>query len=147
MASTALAALADQDETQATGLIPSLKKDARARLKSELEKLEVITKGHADFDEMTTAFNSKMNLNEKFNAAPNYIQFLSKVNNTENFKKGVDIVIAFRDQVSGYGAGIKDYFNNALKEMGTKKAANKAKASNPADIDAQLAYLNSKIKD
>jgi len=147
VAGAALAALADLDEAQAIALVPELKKDARGRLKSELETLEVLTKGDADFDEMTKAFTGKTNLNDKFNAVPNYIQYLGKVNNTENFKKGIDIVVAFRDQVAGYGAGIKGYFNTALKEMGIKKAANKAKAPSASDIDAQLAYLESKTKD
>ena len=146
VAGAALKAIASLDEQKAIALMPELQKDARGRLKSELESVEILTKGDNDFDAMTKEFTGKSNLNEKFQYSGTYITYLARVNNTENFKKGVDLVIAFRDQVAGYGAGIKDYFNKSLGDMRDKKIANKSKASNPSDIDTQVAYVNEKLK-
>lgn len=147
VAGASLKAIASLDEQKAVSLIPSLEKDARGRLKNELKSVSILTKGDADFDAMTKDFTDKTNLNEKFQSVGTYIDYLARVNNTDNFKKGVDLVVAFRDQVSGYGAGIKDYFNKSLNEMKAKKIANKSKAPNASDIDAQVAYITDKTKD
>ena len=72
------------------------------------------------------------------------IDFLGKVTTTDNFKKGVDEVIAFREKVAQYG--VAPQLNVALQSMAKKKEAFKAKAQDAAAIDLQLAYLKDKMK-
>ena len=92
---------------------------------------------------MFTQYSGLKNLGEKYQSSFNFISFLSNVNNTANFKKGLDEVIAFREKVAQYG--VAPQINEAIKTMGKKKEARKSKAPNVADIDEQLKYINSKV--
>jgi aminopeptidase N len=145
VAGAALDALANLDENAAIALLPELKKDARGRLKNAVETVDVLTKGDADFDEMTAKFTGIASLQEKFNYLGSYIDFLGKVNNTAHFKKGLDEVVAFRNKVAQYG--VAPQINANIKEMAKKKTLQKSKVANPADIDAQLAYIDEKTKE
>ncbi|MFY7899181.1 MAG: M1 family aminopeptidase [Chitinophagaceae bacterium] len=144
VAGAALDALATIDEEKAISLLPALQKDAKGRLKNSVEAVAVLTKGDADFDQMYKDFDAISGLQEKFNAVGNFVEYLAKVNNTANFKKGVDVVIAFREKVAQYG--VAPQINAALNEMAAKKEAKKDKAPNAAELEQQLAYLKEKTK-
>ena len=144
VAGAALEAIAALDEEKAISLLPTLQKDMKGRLKDAVDGVVILTKGDADFDEMHTNYLKVINLQEKFNASFNYIDYLAKVTNTINFKKGLDEVIIFREKVAQYGASPQ--INAALQGMVKKKEAYKAKAQDAAAIDLQLAYVKEKLK-
>jgi aminopeptidase N len=144
VAGAALEAIKNIDEEKAISLLPELQKDNKGRLKNAVKAVEVLTKGDKDFTEMTEGFDKAGGLNEKFNALGGYIDFLAKVNNTANFKKGLDLVVAFREKVAQYG--VAPQINAGILEMAKKKEAAKAKGANAADIDEQLAYIKEKTK-
>ena len=144
IAGAALEAIASLDEDKAISLLPTLKNDAKGRLKDVVDGVTIFTKGDADFEEMTTNYTNVNGLQQKFNASFNYINFLAKVTTTVNFKKGLDEVIAFREKVAQYG--VAPQINAAIQEMANKKKANKSKAQDTAAINAQLAYIKDKMK-
>jgi aminopeptidase N len=144
VAGAALEAITGIDEAKAISLLPLLQKDAKGRLKEAVESVVILTKGDADFEEMHTNYTNVKGLQEKFGASFNYIDFLAKVTTTDNFKKGVDEVIAFREKVAQYG--VAPQINAALQGMAKNKEAFKAKAQDAAAIDLQLAYLKDKMK-
>jgi len=146
VAGAAFEALLDMDETKALSMVSELKKDNKGRLKTAVEKAEVYTKTDADFDEMYSAIN-KASMYEKFNKLGNFLTYLSKVNNVENFKKGVDLVVKFRNQIAPYSAEFKNQMNKALLKLKDKREAAKTKGANAADVDAQKAYIDQVVKD
>ena len=143
VAGSGLTAVKSLDEEKAISLLPELKKDAKNALKNAVEDVELLTKGDKDFDEMFTQYSGLKNLGEKYQSSFNFISFLTNVNNTANFIKGLDEVIAFREKVAQYG--VAPQINEAIKAMGKKKEAKKSKAPNAGDIDEQLKYMNSKV--
>jgi aminopeptidase N len=143
VAGAALDALAIVDEVKAISLLSTLKKDARGRLESSVETLAVLTKGDADFDEMYGKFKNTTSLQDKFNNLEIFITYLGNVNNTDNFKKGVDEVVAFREKVAQYG--VAPQINALLNSIVGKKEAAKA-SGKVADIQAQIDYIKEKAK-
>ncbi len=143
VAGAALDAITGLDEDKAISLLPALKNDAKGRLKEVVDGVIILTKGDTDFEEMHTNYSNITNLQEQFNASFNYINFLAKVTTTDNFKKGFDEVIAFREKVAKYG--VAPQINEAIQEMAKKKEAFKAKAQDAAAIDVQLAYIKEKM--
>ncbi len=145
VAGTALEAIAVLDQEKAISLLPELKKDAKGTLKNSVEAVDFLTKGDNDFDELFTNYVATKGLQQKFNATFNFVDYLSRVNNTANFKKGLDEVVAFRIKVAQYG--VAPQINDAIKEMSIKKQTNKSKAPDAAAIDEQLKYVDEKLKD
>ncbi|MDB5192815.1 MAG: aminopeptidase [Segetibacter sp.] len=144
VAGASLIALSSVDEAKAIGLLPELQKDAKGRLKTAIELVQVLTKGEADFDEMTKKFDEG-SIVKKINEYRAYVTFLAKVNNTENFKKGIDKVIAFRDVLGSFNPAAKETVNGHLKNLQQKKASLRT-SSNADAIDAQIKYIEEKIK-
>ncbi len=144
VAGVALDGVIDLDEAKAISLLPSLQKDAKGRLKEAVDAISMLTKGDVDFNELFGNYINVKGLQERFGATFNFVDYLAKVTTTDNFKKGVDEVIAFRDKVAQYG--VAPQINNALQGMAKKKEAFKVKAQDAAAIDLQLAYLKDKMK-
>ncbi len=148
VAGAALSAIGAIDEQKAIELLPQLKKDAKGALKTAIETIELLTKGDADFENMHKKFVTSAGLQEKFNALPNYISFLGRVNNTVNFKTGIDAVVAFRKQIEPYGAQLKPMVNGLITALIAKKTAAKAKNTQlTTDLDEQIAYIQKVTKD
>jgi aminopeptidase N len=79
----------------------------------------------------------------KFNLLPSFSDFLSKVTNTDNLKKGVDIIVDFREQTKSFG--LEPIVNGWLKGIVTKKEAAKNLASDKSALQAQIDYVNGKL--
>jgi aminopeptidase N len=142
VAGAALDALAKQDENAATSLLPILKKDMKDRLKQAVERAELLKKGDADFDEMTKNFN-KLGMQEKFTGYSNFAFYVSRLNDTEKFKKAIDMLISFRNQVIPFGASLKDILNKPILEIKT----NKLKQTSTLDIQNQIKYIDEKLSE
>jgi aminopeptidase N len=145
VAGAALEALINVDENKAMGLLPELKKDAKGRLAEALKMAEILTKGDVDFDEMTSEFDAA-SLYDRAQIYGDYILFLGNVHNTANFIKGVDRIIEFRDIIAGFSAEAKAAINEQLTNMMNKKKAYRNSSKDAAAIDAQVAYVDKKIR-
>lgn len=141
VAGSALLALAAIDDAKAATLLPALRKDARDDLENGIEQVELLTKTGADFAEMFNRFTSAPTP-KKINGVFTFIDYLAKVDDLDNFKKGVDEVISFREKSTVYGPGFTDAINNALLMLKDKKAEKKKQGSNKAAI----AYLDEKLR-
>lgn len=95
---------------------------------------ELVTK---TFDEMPLS-------NAKFNLFPVFCNYLANVNNTANFKKGVDATITFRQVLTPYGYDqmVNDFLTNSILK---KKEAALATASDKKALQDQIDYLKAKI--
>jgi aminopeptidase N len=152
-----LIALSNINEPKALALIPSLQNDVegpfrnkvdpttQSRLKATVHVLEVLLKGDADFTEMSNNFTNG-NLRKKSTEYRAYINYLGNVYNTDNFKKGLDQVIAFRDAASAVNPQFKAAINTQLLVLKNKKLSLKTKENSKA-IDEQVKYIEDKTKD
>ena len=140
-----LIALSEVDDAKAAELVTELRKDAKGKLKTAIESLEILTKTESDFDEVFKKFNRK-SIFEKFGALPSFTKYLGKINNTDNYKKGINVVVAIRDRWSGFSGGLNEkvvkWFNDLIK---TKEVL-KTKNSNTTELDAQIAYTKEQMK-
>jgi len=146
VAGAALKAIDSVDQAKAIALLPELKKDCRGRLKEVFKSLEILTKGDNDFDEVTKDFTDMPDGQRKFNLLKGYIDFLGRLSKTTNFKKGIDVVVDFRDRLAKYG--VVPIINKLLNEMGKKKMdSGKERGISSNDLDEQLAYIKEKTKE
>jgi aminopeptidase N len=138
VAGAALDALTSVDEKAATIAIAALKKDMKGRLKSSVESVEVLTKTDADFEQMFKDYN-KQDLQDKFYGFKTFATFIGRLKDVLNFKKGVDNLISFRNQVAPFGPNLKDNLNRILESQ----IAKKLDATNDKE---KLDYLTEKMK-
>jgi aminopeptidase N len=140
VAGAALEALAQMDGKQAYAIANELMKDDnRGRLATAVTNVVIKYGDESAFEFVTDNF-AKMPLSQaKFAAITPLVDFLSKVNDLEKFKKGVELIVAFRDEIPESARSRTDPFINgvALKGLADKKDAAGAKAM--AD------YVKSKI--
>jgi aminopeptidase N len=146
VAGAALDALIEQDADAALKLVPELKKDAKGRLKSAVEKADILTKTDADFDTIYKKYESS-GLMEKFNDFGNFSFYVGRLNDTEKFKKGIDQLVKFRDMVAPYGQGIKEVLNKSILNIKKMKEAQKGKSVNSSDIENKINYILEKTQD
>ena len=135
VAGNALEALAIIDaaaaETQARMLIT---KPAKGALKDALFAYTDESK----FDSLATKFDEMPVNGAKFNMLPAFTNFLSRVKNTPNLEKGVDMIVKFREAIPKQFRGRTDNFiNNELKNLADKKDA--------ADLKEQSDYIKTKV--
>jgi aminopeptidase N len=92
-----------------------------------------------DFSVLADKFNNLSAGNSKFNLLQPFAGYLKKLKNTENFKKGIDMLVAFRDELAQRSQGqMNSYFNNyILKDIVTAKEK--------AGLTEQAEYVKSKI--
>jgi len=70
--------------------------------------------GEADFDSLLIRFRD-LSIGEKFSVLQPYANMLKRTNNTDNFKKGIDIIVSFRDTIpSQYRQQTDPYLNGMI---------------------------------
>jgi len=144
VAGASLSALALTKPAKAITLLDNLKNDAKGRLKSAVQEVDLLSKTDDDFNEINQTFD-KLSLLEKASQYKAYINFLGNVYNNENFEKGVDKVISLRNELSLYNPSFKEEINELLKNLKSKKQAVR-NSTNATAIDEQIAYIEKKIK-
>jgi aminopeptidase N len=88
-------------------------------------------------DSLAAKFDN-LPVNGKFTMVNPFASFLVRVQNTNNLKKGVDMIVKYRDELSGQFGGVNnDYLNNLLKMIRDKKDA--------AGLKEQSDYIKSKL--
>jgi hypothetical protein len=66
------------------------------------------------------------------------------VENTANFKKGLDVLVQFRNRVAPFAPGFKEAVNKEFESLRARKLRNKT-AANAAIIDEQVKYIDEAI--
>jgi aminopeptidase N len=143
VAGASLLALLDIDEPAALSLLPELRKDAKGNLEQALKVAEIFTKTDADFNDMYSDFDESTLL-DKLNKFNTFIMYLSKVENTANFKKGMDALVQFRNRLAPFAPGFKEAVNKEFETLKARKLKRKT-TTNATMIDEQIAYINAAL--
>lgn len=101
-----------------------------------------------DLDYVLNWYNALPFGQTKLENANTVAYYAIQVQNTAAVKKATDALVAFRDQIPvAYQKDIYPFVNNVLlKTMATQKTAMKNLAADPAAIQEQIDYINSKVK-
>jgi aminopeptidase N len=140
VAGNALTALSYLDEEKATQLANEFSKyPAKGDLLVAMSSIFVKAGDVSKFDFIIDGFDKMPMSQEKFDEFPEFATMLLKVQDTEQFKKGVDALVRFRE---GIPAGQKEELSkllndNFLKPIGQRKQA--------AGMKEQADYILSKI--
>jgi aminopeptidase N len=99
-----------------------------------------------DFDFLADNFDKLPLSQSKMNMLRPFAEGLSKVDNTDRLKKGVDIIVRFRDAIpEPYNKQTDALINNViLKGLADKKSSQLAAVFNP-ETEAQVKYINDKM--
>jgi aminopeptidase N len=141
VAGNALTALSLLDEAQAYQLANEFAKyPAKGDLLSAMSTIFIKEGDESKFDLVIQGFDKMPMSQEKFNEFPQFSALLLKMQNTEDFKKGVDALVRFRESIpASQRAEISKLINdNFLKPIADRKEA--------AGYKEQAAYMRSKIE-
>jgi aminopeptidase N len=130
VAGAALEALAELDGKLAFATANTLTKDEnKGRLLSAITNVIIKYGDETAFDFIADNFEQIPLSQAKFPALTSFVQFLGSVTNMANFKKGVDMIAKFRDDLPQSIRVSTDPFINgiALKGLAAKKEADGAK--------------------
>ena len=140
VAGAALEALSKLDSTSAYTLAKKFAKEpAKGRLVSAISEVLIKYGDETSFETISDNFD-KMPLGQtKFQFIQPYANLLSKVQNTDRLKKGVDLIVKFRDAIpQAYRGQTDGPINGMLNGIATKKVA--------AGLQDQADYIKSKTQ-
>lgn len=130
VAGAALEALGQLDGKEAYAIANSLvKEENKGRLLMAITNVIIKYGDESAFDFVTSKFDEMPLSQAKFSAINPLVEFLGKVTDLAKFKKGVDMIVKFRDEIPQGVRGQTDPFINgvALKGLADKKEAAGAK--------------------
>jgi aminopeptidase N len=143
----ALGALAQLDGDAALASAKTLSKEPmKGKLSGVVSQLLIEGGGgEEDFDIIAGNFGKIPISDAKFEALQPFADYLGNIANTEKVKKGVDMIVDFRE---GVPAQYKDQVTALINNMILKGIINKKKAAAESNPDAreQIRYINSKIE-
>jgi aminopeptidase N len=139
IAGAALEALGQIDGNQAFAIASALQKDDnRGRLLSAITNVIIKYGDESAYDFISGKFDEMPVGQAKFRTVPSFADFLGKVTDINKFKKGVDMIVKFREEIPAGSRSITDpTINEALKTLADKKEAVGAKE--------MAAYVKEKI--
>jgi aminopeptidase N len=140
IAGSALTALALIDTTSSLQFARTF---AAQNVKGELE--DAVTNvlynysGEEDFNSLAARFDNLAFGNAKFNILQPFANYLKRTNNPENFKKGLDMIVHFRDTIpQQYRQMLLPYFNGMI-------LSGIASAKQSKGLTDQADYVRSKL--
>lgn len=139
VAGTALEALAKLDSAAAYSLAKKfVKEPAKGRLVASISGILIRFGDESTFDVISENFD-KMPLGQtKFRFVQPYAQLLSRVQSTDKLKRGVDLIVKFRESIpQAYRNQTDGAINSVLGSVATKKDA--------AGLKDQADYIKSKL--
>ncbi|MDF2193739.1 M1 family metallopeptidase [Paraflavitalea sp. CAU 1676] len=146
VAGMALEALAKVDSVAAFNEAKRLSgQPSKGALVAAVMKTMIKGGDEASFPQIAKSIGDMPLSQAKFNMLPSFSDYLAKVNSTESVKKGVDILVDFREQTKQFG--LEPVINGWLKGIVTKKEAAKAIATDKTALQAQIDYIKTKLGD
>ncbi len=140
VAGAGLVALSMIDSSAAYKLAVEMSKEkTKGRLAASINNTILKYGDETAFDFIAGKFDAMPVDGNKFQAINPFVEFLGKVTNMDNFKKGVNMIVTFREAIPGAARSQTDPFINgmALKGLADKKEAAGAKE--------MASYVNSKL--
>lgn len=144
IAGNALEALLVADEAAALAEAKRLSATkVKGKLAASISAVLIEAGTEDDFDVIAGNFDALPFGQEKFEALEPFAKYLGKVQNTDKVKKGVDMIVSFRDAIpENYQAQTTPYINNiVLKGIISKKTA---AAKTNTSLQSQIDYINTK---
>jgi aminopeptidase N len=140
VAGNALEALSDLDSASALALAKKMMKaPAKGDLQVAISSVLIKSGDESDFDVISDNFEKMPVGQSKFQFMMPFAQMLKKVQNTAKVKRGVDLLVQFKEAIpQAYRGQTDPYFDNALKGLAKQK-----QAEGKAD---QAEYIQSKMK-
>jgi len=151
VAGDALVALGAIDSVAATNKAREL---SSAHVKGELSRavnnILYMYAGENEFDTLAAKFDALPFGNNKFMLLQPFASYLKKVNNTDNFKKGIDMIVRFRDTIpEPYAEQVASYFNGmvlngiitAKESSGLTEQADYVRSKMPARAKPEKDFL------
>lgn len=146
IAGTALEGLDKLDAVASVAMAKKLAtQPTKGKLSSSLMKVLIKSGTEDDFDAISDAYDKMPLGQEKFEMIKPFCDFLGKINATEKLKKGVDVVVKFRDGIPEE-FGVSPMINNFLKSIVTKKESLKTISENKTALQEQIDYIKLKIE-
>jgi len=135
----ALEALSTIDSTSALALAKKMvKQPAKGELMTAISGVLIKSGDEGDFDVISDNFEKMPVGQGKFEFMMPYASMVKKVQNTEKVKRGVDLLVKFKEQIpQAYRQQTDPYFDNALKGI----AKQKEKEGKKDQVD----YINGKL--
>jgi len=147
VAGNALAALSKTDESAALRAAKEMSaKPAKGLLENAITALIAKSGDETMYDKILGDF-SKLPLQSKFGAVNNLATYLAALKNTEKFKKGIDELVKFRDDIPDPLKPQTDPYLNgiALKGILASKSEELKIDDNNTDLKEQVNYIKSKL--
>jgi aminopeptidase N len=125
VAGNALEALLGIDSAAAVKITRVLQKaPAKGELATAISLVLIKEGDENDFDVITRTFDRMPVTESKLDFLPPYIALLNEVKSTVNLKRGVDVLIKFKEAIPTAYRGQTDlYFNGALNSLAKQKTA------------------------
>ncbi len=147
VAGAALMGLMGVDEAAAVAEVKKIKSQpAKGRLSAALMSILVNNGAEEDFDIVASNFDAMALGQEKFEALQPFAQYLSKVNDTDKFKKGIDMITDFRESIpSAYKTQVSAFINNMILSGVVSEKKKQLTGVNASAAKQQLEYVQSKM--
>lgn len=140
----ALESLLKTDSVAATAAAKKLAaQPLKGRLTEAVTKVLAKSGDESAFKVLSTTFDNLPLSTTKVNLLQPFCEYLGHVKNTENLKKGVDMVLKLREQLAPYG--YTPVVNGFLQGIVTKKESEKALAAEKTAYQEQIDYIKSKV--
>ncbi|NCI47177.1 M1 family aminopeptidase [Sediminibacterium soli] len=140
VAGASLRALAVLDGNEAFKIASELKKEKnKGLLASEVNNTIIKYGDETAYDDITGNYENMPLSQAKVQATLAYGEFLVKVNDLAKFKRGVDLIVAFKDQIP---ASARPQFEAMITGILNDLAAKKAKTAGSKEM---IDYINSKL--
>lgn len=124
VAGAALRGLVAIDSANAYTLAKKLSSDAKGSLGTGVNDVLINNGSSADFDFISSNFNSAPLSFEKVGMTAKYAGYLAKLNDIANIKKGIDNIIAFRNSIPGaFRSNVDPSITSALAKISTAKGS------------------------
>lgn len=122
VAGAALLGLSKLDEVNAYVLAKSYSSDAKGKLGDVIGEI-IMSKGKPeDYDFITKTYDDMPPQQGKLDATVAFCKFLAKLNNKEKIKKGIDMVVSFRNKIpKAYWNFTDPAFKGALQQISDAK--------------------------
>jgi aminopeptidase N len=118
---------------------------AKGKLMGTMATVMIQSGDEGSFDAIAKYFDDLPLSMTKISMLQPMSEYLTKIKDTEKVKKGIDLIVEFREQVEKYGYA--PVIDNMLKSVAAKKETAKAAATDKASLQTQIDYIKSKIGD
>ena len=123
VAGDALDGIYNLDPEKGLAVANSQKSDARGKLSNSISKILIANAKPEDFEFIESTYEKLPPGQSKFEISSKFCEFLAKVNDMDQFKKGVDDVVKFRNVIPEAFDFARNMLSNQLKGVSTKKKA------------------------